>query len=116
MSVTPRILSSNDVQSFGNPSPSYQSREEHEESIDFLIKCAQKFTDDYSYLTFNNIVYRNVTITEECCDNLVNKVGKKCYDGLIIHILETPAFEGNVSQIAESNDEIWSKCSSQTSH
>ena len=112
MQVTPRMLSSNDGEGFGDPSPSNLPREEHQESFEFLTKCATKFTKDCGYLTFNSIVYRNVTLTQECCDNLVNRVGKKCHDGLIVPLLEAPALKGNVSQIAASNEEVWSKCSS----
>ena len=82
----------------------------------YLLKCSQKFIRNCGYLTFSTIVHRNATLAEECCCNIVNDVGKKCYDNLIIPVLETPAFRANVSKIIKSNKQVWDRCVSIAIH
>ena len=78
----------------------------------YLLGCSQKFIKNCGYLAFSTIVHHNATIPEECCSYIVNRVGKECYDDLIIPILEASAFRVNISDIIASNKQVWDICAS----
>lgn len=84
---------------------------EPKEFYDYLQVCARKFTKVCGYIIYSAIVHHNATLTRECCDNVINSVGKCCYDSLIIPIVQASAYQGNASKIAESNKQVWEICS-----
>lgn len=109
--ITPGISSDDDPKTFFAPTPTNVfSPDETPEFYAYLFRCARKFVKDCGFLAFSAIVYQNATLTDECCDNVVNGLGKCCYDSLIIPVLESPVFKNNASKIAISNQQVWKKC------
>lgn len=88
----------------------FPPKQSHGGFYENLIHCSKKFANDCGLLTFSAIVHGNATLTYDCCDNIVNEVGKTCYDNLISPILNFPAFQANASRIEARNMRVWSKC------
>lgn len=81
-------------------------------SHNYLKQCLNKFTKVCGPLAYYSIVYNNVTLKYECCFNILNDVGKECYDDVLVPVLEQPEFKANASEIRARSDEIWRECSS----
>ena len=85
--------------------------EQSQRDYGLIQDCLHKFKGNCGELTYSKVVFNNATVTPVCCRNLVVDVGKKCFDYLIIPIIESNAFKKNASEISKNNKEVWNKCS-----
>ena len=86
--------------------------EEYPGFFKFLELCSKKFTRECGKKTYFVIYFGNVTTNDGCCNDLVTKVGKPCYDGLLRFTLKSNTFKDNVSHIMARAAQTWSKCAS----
>lgn len=86
------------------PSPLSSSYQKHLEicAVNLFPSCGEDI--------FYSVFYGNRTLTSDCCDNLVNDVGKRCHNDLINNLLESPTFKTNRIQILHRSEEVWNDC------
>ncbi|XP_027941068.1 protein DOWN-REGULATED IN DIF1 11-like [Vigna unguiculata] len=76
----------------------------------YLQNCAAKLYPDCGVNIFSAIFFGNDTVTCECCDKLVNDVGKQCHDDMTKYILQRPDYRTKKNQILCKSDSVWNDC------
>ncbi|KAI4357083.1 hypothetical protein L6164_001054 [Bauhinia variegata] len=59
------------------------------------------------------IILGKGAVTKECCDELVNRLGKRCHFAFLKQLSLNPEFQGMDSKIWEWGEETWEKCALQ---
>ncbi|KAG2389885.1 uncharacterized protein HKW66_Vig0179580 [Vigna angularis] len=76
----------------------------------YLQHCAAKLYPDCGSNIFSAIFFGNETVTCDCCDKLVNDVGKRCHDDMTKFILQRPDYRTKKNQILCRSDSVWNDC------
>ncbi|KAG2389886.1 uncharacterized protein HKW66_Vig0179590 [Vigna angularis] len=76
----------------------------------YLQHCAVKLYPDCGSNIFSAIFFGNETVTCDCCDKLVNDVGKRCHDDMTKFILQRPDYRTKKNQILCRSDSVWNDC------
>ncbi|KAI4357085.1 hypothetical protein L6164_001056 [Bauhinia variegata] len=78
--------------------------------IQHLEKCGSRLTPKCREELSGFIVFGKATVTEECCDQLVNNLGQRCHFDLMKSLVLNPNFKSTISEIFERGEQIWEKC------
>ncbi|XP_028760131.1 protein DOWN-REGULATED IN DIF1 11-like [Neltuma alba] len=109
--ATPGVVSSEAPSSSSSSAAAAAlSPEQDPKFHEYLRQCSKKFKK-CGPLAYDAVVFKNATMTNQCCYNLVKDVGKSCFDNLLTLVLHSPAFKANASAIKESNRQVWNHCS-----
>ena len=86
--------------------------EEYPGFFKYLERCGKKFDVKCGQKVYFAIYFGNVTLTDQCCVNMVNKLGKRCHEGMLRFTLLTRTFKDSISDILSRAKKIWNNCSS----
>ncbi|RDX76338.1 hypothetical protein CR513_43679, partial [Mucuna pruriens] len=76
----------------------------------YLANCASKLSQKCGNEIFSAIFYGTEKVSIECCDKLVNEVGKVCNDDMTDYILQLPKFVSKDVEILERSQRVWEDC------
>jgi len=76
----------------------------------YLQRCASKLNPDCGPNIFSAVFFGNETVTCDCCDKLVNRVGKRCHDDMTKYILQMPNYRKNQIEILRRSESVWNDC------
>ncbi|KAL2317825.1 hypothetical protein Fmac_031701 [Flemingia macrophylla] len=89
------------------PKPSQAPKQ----SSSYLTHCASLLGKHCGDEVFSDIVFGNKTVSGECCNTLVNDVGKQCHDDMTKYILTLKKSPKNTQlQILKRSHRVWDKC------
>ncbi|KAK7377441.1 hypothetical protein VNO80_02866 [Phaseolus coccineus] len=77
---------------------------------DYLTNCASNLDSICGKDIFFAIFFGNTTVIEDCCDELVNDVGKVCHDDMTKYVLTKSKFKSSDVQILERSQKLWNDC------
>ncbi|XP_015971721.1 protein DOWN-REGULATED IN DIF1 11-like [Arachis duranensis] len=76
----------------------------------YLSRCSQKVAQDCRDEIHSSVVYGNQTVTVKCCSNLVNVVGKQCYDDMSKYVATLPDLKPKQDEILQRSRNVWNAC------
>ena len=106
--AAPEIL--DDISKPPSPLPQLPP-EEYPGFYKHLVQCAKKFNIECGQKIYFAIYFGNTTLSYECCDKLVNELGKPCHEDLIRFFLKSQTFKYSASQIVARAQQTWNNCS-----
>lgn len=77
---------------------------------EYLHNCSSKLYPTCGDEIFAVIFFGNQTLTDGCCYQLVNEVGKLCHDDMTKYILKKHKFTANQHEILQSSGHVWNDC------
>jgi len=83
------------------PGPSYKN---------YLANCASKLDSICGKDIYFAVFFGNTTVIEDCCDELVSDVGKKCHDDMTKYVLTKTKFKSSNVQILKRSEKVWKDC------
>lgn len=78
--------------------------------VKYLANCGSHLSPNCGDEVFSAIFFGNKTVSEYCCDKLVNDVGKMCHDDMTKYILTLPKFRAHETQILKRSQTVWFDC------
>lgn len=79
--------------------------------IKHLEECGSRLTPKCRPELSEFIVFGKGTVTEECCDELVNRLGQHCHIDLMKSLAVNSDFKRTIHQIFKRGEQIWKRCS-----
>lgn len=76
----------------------------------YLNNCGKKLNSNCGHEVFFAVFFGNETVSNNCCLNLVNDLGKRCHDDLTKYILQLPEFKTNEIKILQRSEKVWNNC------
>jgi len=83
------------------PAPSYGN---------YLASCASKLDSICGKDIYFAVFFGNTIVTEDCCDKLVNDVGKRCHDDMTKYVLTKTKIRSSNIQILDRSEKVWNDC------
>ncbi|KAL2317829.1 hypothetical protein Fmac_031705 [Flemingia macrophylla] len=81
------------------------------QSSSYLTHCASLLGKHCGDEVFSAIIFGNKTVSGECCNTLVNDVGKQCHDDMTKYILTLKKSPKNVQlEILKRSHNVWNEC------
>lgn len=78
--------------------------------VKYLANCGSHLSPNCGDEVFSAIFFGNKTVSNGCCDKLVNDVGKVCHDDMTKYILTLPKFRAHKIQILKRSEKVWFDC------
>lgn len=78
----------------------------------YLTSCASRIKPKCGEQLFFGVFVGNQTVSNYCCLNLVNDVGKSCHTDMTRYAVKSPLFRKDQTQILNRCEKIWNDCSS----
>lgn len=85
------------------PSSSYEK---------LLRDCAAKLHEKCGNQILSILIYKNETITNDCCHNLVYDVGLDCHYMMTNYIIQSQNLKEKETEILQGSIQIWRHCTS----
>lgn len=76
----------------------------------YLTNCASKLKPNCGQQVFFGVFVGNQTVSDFCCENLVNDMGKSCHVDLTKFATSSPTFKKNGTQIIKRCYKVWDDC------
>jgi len=76
----------------------------------YLANCVSNLDSICGKDIYFAVFYGNTTVIEDCCDELVNDVGKRCHDDMTKYVLTKTKFRSSNAQILERSEKVWNDC------
>lgn len=93
---------SSDTNYAPRPSSSYEK---------YLSKCASKLTPNCGQQVFFGVFVGDKTVSNKCCQGLVNDVGRSCHMDITNNAIKLPQFEKKKTEILNRALKVWNDCS-----
>lgn len=76
----------------------------------YLTNCASRIEPKCGEQIFFGVFVGNQTVSDFCCLNLVNDVGKSCHTDMTRYAVRSPLFRKKQTQILNRCQKIWNDC------
>ncbi|KAI4357104.1 hypothetical protein L6164_001073 [Bauhinia variegata] len=80
------------------------------EWIQHLKECGSKLAPKCREQLSGFVVFGKGIVMEECCDELVNRLGQHCHFDLMKSLALNPDFKSTIFEIFERGEQIWKRC------
>lgn len=76
----------------------------------YLTICSSKLKKECGKETFFSVFVGNETVSDYCCHNLVNDVGKSCHFDMTRYVAQLPLYTKNKTEILNRCSNVWNHC------
>ncbi|CAI8607315.1 unnamed protein product [Vicia faba] len=76
----------------------------------YLTICSSKLKKECGKEIFSSVFVGNGTVSDYCCHNLVNDVGKSCHFDMTRYATQFPEYSKNKTEILNRCSNVWNYC------